>query len=293
MQGHQLKNKVAVITGGAGGIGRLVARYFLDEGASTVVADIDRRALAVVSKEFAGVYRGKFAAVKTDVTRKADVARLAVAVRKKFGPADILVNASAVQKPIGPVKDTDERAWQSTLVTNVMGTVICCKHFLPSMISRRSGKIINFSGGGATFPRVNFSAYACSKAAIVRFTEILAEEVGPYGIEVNAVSPGPVYTGMLEDIIRAGKKSGASDLTAALNIKKMRRKDAYSGKSAALLSVFLASGRSDGITGKLISAVWDDWNNLPGRMAALAKSDLYTLRRVDGVNIKEAGRGRR
>jgi 3-oxoacyl-[acyl-carrier protein] reductase len=292
MPEKKLKNKVAVITGGAGGIGRLTARYFLDEGASVVVVDIDSAALAAARKYFVGD-KAAFAAIKADVSSESAVASVLSKVRRRFGPVDILLNAAAVQTPIGPVKDTDIRRWENTLRTNVMGTVICAKAVLPSMMSRRGGRIINFSGGGATFPRVNFSAYACSKAAIVRFTEILAQEVRPFNICVNAVSPGPVYTGMMKDIIKAVAKSGRLDYIGAKRIKSARSSAEYSGRSTAELAVFLASEESDGISGKLISAVWDNRKELLRRRTELKKSSLYTLRRVDGVNIKETSRRRK
>ena len=154
------------------------------------------------------------------------------------------------------------------------------------MISNKKGKIINFSGGGATFPRPNFSAYASSKAAIVRFTETIAEETKKYGIDINAVSPGSVYTKMIKEIIHAGKQSGKMDLDEAVKIKKS---GGVSPEWPAKLSLFLASDASNGITGKLISAVWDNWNDFkkPENVLKIKKSSLYTLRRVDGLKIIE------
>ncbi len=162
--------------------------------------------------------------------------------------------------------------------TNIVGTMLCCKHVLPIMIENKKGKIINFSGGGATFPRINFSAYATSKAAIVRFTETVAEEVKKYGIDINAISPGSVYTKMIKEIIQAGKKSGESDLEGAIRIKN---EGGDSPELPSKLCMFLASKESDGITGKLLSAVWDSVEDIKRSKSSM----LFTLRRVDGKKI--------
>ena len=145
------------------------------------------------------------------------------------------------------------------------------------MIKAGSGKIINMSGGGATSPRANFTAYGVSKAALVRFTETLAEELKPHNIQVNAIAPGAVRTQMTEEIVIAGQLAGSRELQQAQGIL---REGGDSAENAAELAVFLASAESDGITGRLISAVWDDWRHLGEHSEEIAASDLYTLRRV-------------
>lgn len=272
-----LKNKVAVITGGAGGIGKAIADAFIREGAKVVVADINY-------SELKSLKNNKIIKVKTDISKISDVKNLVGKTVKIFGTVDILVNAAGIQQPIGSLAETPAVDWLKNINTNIGGTMLCCKFVLPAMLSKMKGKIINFSGGGATFPRVNFSAYASSKAAIVRFTETVAEEVKEFGIDINAISPGSVYTNMLEEIILAGTKAGRHDLDGAIKIKK---EGGTSAEAAADLSVFLASDLSDGITGKLISAVWDDWKNFGKNISQMRNSSLYTLRRVDGKKIIE------
>ena len=161
---------------------------------------------------------------------------------------------------------------------NLFGTVLMCKAFLPHMRAAKYGKIVNLSGGGATAPMPRISAYAASKAAVVRFTETLAEETRGAGIDVNAVAPGALNTRFMDDLVAAGPdKVGASYYA-----KMVKTRDAGGTPldKGAGLSVFLASAASDGITGRLISAVWDDWANLGGRREELAASDIYTLRRI-------------
>lgn len=280
----KLKNKVAIITGGAGGIGKIIVKSFLKEGARVVIAEINGTALKTTLYELKSFKKNRVSGIKTDISNAKQVKRLINSTAAKYGTVDILVNIAGIQGPIGRLTEVQDEYLIKNIHTNVIGTMLCCKYVLPVMISKKKGKIINFSGGGATFPRVNFSAYASSKAAIVRFTETIAQEVKGSGIDINAISPGSVYTRMLEEIIQAGEKSGKSDLSTAI---KIRNEGGTSPKLAADLSVFLASNASNGITGKVISAVWDNWKNFRKNLARIKNSSLFTLRRVDGKKIIE------
>ncbi len=150
------------------------------------------------------------------------------------------------------------------------------------MIKQKHGKIINFSGGGSTSPRPNFTAYACAKTAVVRFTETLALEVLPYGIDINAISPGVVATSMMQEIISSGRKAGELEISIA---KKALEQGATDPAIPAQLIVYLASEKSNGLTGRLISAVWDDWKKFDSSIGEITESSLYTLRRIDGRNF--------
>jgi NAD(P)-dependent dehydrogenase (short-subunit alcohol dehydrogenase family) len=144
------------------------------------------------------------------------------------------------------------------------------------MIHQGGGKVINLSGGGATSPRPYFSAYAASKSAVVRLTETLAEELKPFNIQVNAIAPGAVYTKMTREILAAGSAAGERALAEARRVQEEKT----TPKAAAKLALFLASPESGGLTGRLISAVWDDWRSLPSRLEEVMVSELYTLRRI-------------
>jgi len=200
----------------------------------------------------------------------------------KFGSIDILVNAGGIQGPIGPFVDINFEDWLKNIDINLMGTILCCKSVLPTMMSRKKGKIINFSGGGATFSRPNFSAYSVAKAGVVRFTEILADELRPFNIQVNAISPGVIKTGMIDEIIKAGPDRGGPDYQ---QMKSMKEADFDSPELAAELVCFLASDKSNWLTGKVISAIWDPWRNWREKGQAELDKDLYVLRRVDGKNF--------
>jgi len=204
-----------------------------------------------------------------------------------FGRVDVLVNNAGVQPPIGPLWQNDADEWMRAVAVNLFGPMLCIKAVLPGMMERQRGKILNLSGGGATSPRPNFSAYAASKAALVRLTETLAEELGPYNIQVNALAPGAINTRMLNEVLAAGERAGA-ELTQA---QRRAEKGGNSIELAAQLAVFLASADSDGLTGKLVAAPYDDWQSWDAaRIAAINESPWYTLRRIDPFTVNHVRR---
>ena len=146
------------------------------------------------------------------------------------------------------------------------------------MRQQRYGKIIALSGGGATAPLPRISAYAASKAAVVRFIETLALEVADDGIDMNSIAPGALNTRLLDQVLDAGPDVVGTDYFARMVREKERGGTPL--ETGAELVRFLASAASDGITGRLISAVWDDWRHMLDLRDRLATSDVYTLRRI-------------
>lgn len=271
-----MKNKVAIITGGARGIGRAVAATFVDKGAQVVIVSRTAEEIEQAAKQLTDKH-GEAIGIVADVSEWASVEDVVKETLTVFKTVDVLVNCAGVQKPIGPFVHNDIDEWVENIHINLIGTVFCCKAVLPIMIEKRKGKIINFSGGGATSSRPNFSAYACAKTAVVRFTEVLADEVKQYNVQVNAIAPGAVNTRMLDEVLQAGALAG-DELADA---KRRAQKRGASPELAAELAVWLASDRSDELTGRLISALWDTWRDMDeDEMRAVADTDKYTLRRV-------------
>ena len=161
---------------------------------------------------------------------------------------------------------------------NLLGSILTARALLPHFRTNHYGKIIQLSGGGATAPLPFVSAYAASKAGIVRFMESLAGEVKDHGIDVNSIAPGALNTRLLDEVLEAGpEKVGKSFYERSL---KQKSEGGTPLEKGAELAVFLASSASDGLTGKLISAVWDPWENFNEHMQDLQNTDIYTLRRI-------------
>jgi 3-oxoacyl-[acyl-carrier protein] reductase len=271
-----LKDKVAVITGGGRGIGRAVAAAFVENGACVTIVSRTASDIDETSKFLRGK-GGRVIGVVADVSKRDAVENVVQKTISGFNTVDVLVNCAGIQKPIGPFVDNDIDLWIESIHVNLLGTVICCKAVLPIMLKKQKGVIINFSGGGATSSRPNFSAYACSKTAVVRFTEVLADELKKYNVRVNAVAPGAVNTRMLDEVLEAGGLAGDE-----LNEAKIRaQKGGVSPDLAAQLAVFLASDKSEGLTGRLISAVWDNWREFDADIIRrIGETNKYTLRRI-------------
>jgi 3-oxoacyl-[acyl-carrier protein] reductase len=213
-----------------------------------------------------------------DVSSESDVRMLAETAEREMGGADILVANAGVYGPKGAIDKVDWDEWREAIRINLDGTVLCCRMFLPILRRSKRGKILLLSGGGATKPLPNLSAYAASKAAVVRFGDTLAEELRADGIDVNSIAPGALNTRLLDEVLAAGPdKVGQEFYNASL---KQQASGGTSLENGAELSVYLASDASNGITGKLISAVWDPWREFADHAEDLRNTDIYTLRRV-------------
>ena len=270
----ELKNRRALVTGGGRGIGRAIAMALASEGADLALLARTASQIETVAGEIVAA-GGTAIAATADLAQPAQVADAVQRVQHSWGGgADILVNNAGVLGPIGLTSDVDPTAWMETVNINLGGCVLCTHHVLPGMIGRQYGKIINLSGGGSVSPRPRFSAYGASKAAIVRFTETLAEEVAGHGIDVNAIAPGAINTDMLQEIIDAGEAAGAEEAEA----RQLASDGSDDVGRAAALAVYLASPRSDGLSGRLLSAVWDRWEEID--IPAVMASESYTVRRL-------------
>jgi len=273
----KFNGEVAIITGGCRGIGKSLAESFAAEGAQVVIASQNKDVLAQTAREL-GVD-----CLKTDVTKIEEAKQLVEYTMSRYGKIDILINAAGMQVPVGPLQDVSAEAWVKTVELNLIGTMLCCKFSLPSMISNKKGKIVNFGGGGAITPRPNFSAYASSKAGVIRFTETLAEEVKEFNIDVNVIHPGSVNTQMNKDVLAAGSEmAGEAEYKNAL---KVQSGNTISMADVQEFVIFLSSNDSEGITGRTLYNQWDDWRNLTKE--SLQSSSLYTLRRIDGRSYHE------
>jgi NAD(P)-dependent dehydrogenase (short-subunit alcohol dehydrogenase family) len=270
-----LENKVCLVAGASGKIGACLARRFYDEGARLALTYHVRRPEQLCSGSEDEHSRLEF--YQLDITDWAQVKQVTNRVQNDFSQLDVLVNCTGTVGPIGPLETLDIREWVRAIEINLIGSVNLARAVLPVMKERGRGKILFFSGGGAAYGRPYFTSYSSSKAALVRFTESLGQELKSNNIQVNAIAPGAVNSRMWDDM-RAAADSGGSKLLEEL--KQMEESGGESPERAAGLAVFLASDRSAGLTGRLFSAIWDDWEHLENQVDKIATSDIFTLRRI-------------
>ncbi len=269
----ELQDRRALVTGGGRGIGRDIALALAAAGADVAVLARTRDEVERVAAEIAAT-GSRSLALTADQANPQAVDSAVACIDAAWGGVDILVNNAGVLGPVGRSHEVDPEAWLETLRINAGGCFLCCRAVLPGMIARGHGRIINLSGGGAVSPRPRFSAYGASKAAIVRFTETLAEEVAEHGVQVNAISPGAVNTRMTEQAAAAGARAGAESEAASRQLDE----GGASGQHAAELVVYLASPRSKGLTGRMLAVGWDNWERMD--VQQIMKTQLYTVRRL-------------
>jgi NAD(P)-dependent dehydrogenase (short-subunit alcohol dehydrogenase family) len=276
-----LAGKVALITGANRGLGLEIARAYLAAGADVALGARDEALLAREAGLLVTAHPGRRVLQRAlDVRSEESCLAFVAGCIESFGHVDVLVNNAGIYGPFGSIDTIDIREWMDAIEINLLGSVMMCRAVLPHMKARGRGAIIQVSGGGATNPLANITAYAASKAAVVRFAESLALEVAGHGIDVNSIAPGALNTRLLDDVIAAGpEKVGAYFYQRSL---QQREQGGVPLGKGADLAVFLATDEARGITGRLISAVWDRYSDWPEHLDELRDSDLYTLRRITG-----------
>jgi len=277
----KLKNKIALVTGSTRGFGYAVAQKFVEEGASVIIhgRNKDEIRMAIDALMPKKITDGQtIIGFQVDLSTYNGAHILIDRAMGAFGRIDVLVNNAGMYGAKGSADTVNIDDWISTIELNLISVFKLCHYTIPYMKENRYGKIINLSGGGATTPLPNLSAYATSKAAVVRLTETLAVECKDYHIDINAIAPGALNTRLLDEILEAGESVVGKPF-----YEKALKQKASGGTPLELganLCAFLASEESDGITGKLISAQWDKWKEFPLYKDELMDSDIYTLKRI-------------
>jgi NAD(P)-dependent dehydrogenase (short-subunit alcohol dehydrogenase family) len=275
----QLTGRNAIITGASQGLGKAIAEHFIRAGANVLLCARSQSELSRTQTELGALApEQKILARVCDVSDESQVNATVDYALREFGSVDVLVANAGIYGPMGPTETVDLQEWRRALDINLFGVLLPARALIPHFKAKKSGKIVVISGGGATNPLPNISAYAASKAAVVRLMETLAEELKPFHIDVNAIAPGALATRLVDEVIAAGpEKVGAAFYEKN---SQWKEKGATPLDLGASLAVQLASAASDGITGKLISAQWDPWRDLQKYRDDLAKSDIYCLRRI-------------
>jgi NAD(P)-dependent dehydrogenase (short-subunit alcohol dehydrogenase family) len=275
----KLKNLNALITGGSQGLGKVIAEFFLREGANVAICSRGEKELIGTRDELAQKFPAQKVLAKTcDVSNETQVNELVAFALRELGSLQALVLNAGIYGPMGATESVDLNEWKRALDINLFGVLLPSRAVIPHFKKNGHGKIIVLSGGGATNPLPNISSYAASKAAVVRLMETLAEELKSFRVDVNAIAPGALATRLVDEVLAAGaEKVGAAFFEKN---KSWKEKGAVPLELGANLAVYLASAESDGITGKLISAQWDPWRDLQKHRDELMKSDIYCLRRI-------------
>jgi NAD(P)-dependent dehydrogenase (short-subunit alcohol dehydrogenase family) len=262
-----------VVTGSSSGIGRALVLRLMGHGHQVWgVARSDQ-------SELGGKHKEQFRSSRCDVAQWDQMERTEREVAAAWAHVDGLVTCAGLQGEIGRAVASDPIRWSATVRANLDGTfnAIRAFHGLLARAPRRA-KVACFSGGGATRPRARFSAYGAAKTAVVRLVETIAEEEQSTALDINAVAPGAILTRLTEELIALGPAVvGEVEYQAALKQKKAG--DAPLERALDLVE-WLLSPQSDGISGRLLSAPWDPWRELPRHSGPLSASDVYTLRRI-------------
>ena len=271
----RLDGRAALITGGGRGIGQAIARAYAAEGAKLALAartDAELQETAAVIRE---QYGAEVITVLTDVTNRAQVENAVAQTLNRYGVIDVMVNNAGNTGQIGPLWTLDPDRWANTISVHVLGAYYGCRAAIPPMLERGSGRIVNMSGVGGP----NDTSYDAAKTAIVNLTENLSVELAGTGVTVNAISPGSIHTRMWEEVRDMAYEAG--DMEMYEKGVQVTSGGGASIERAAQLAVMLGSDQCGALSGRLIRAALDTFEEIPANIDAIMASDAYLLRRVD------------
>lgn len=235
----RLQDKVAVITGGAGGIGKVTAKRFLDEGASVVLVDLSEDVLAEAKKELGD----KVLTIQADVSKEKDVKNYVAKTVEQFGKIDIFFNNAGIEGKVAPITEQKVEDFDQVLAVNVRGVFLGLQNVIPVMTKQKSGSIINTSSVAGLSGSPGVSPYITSKHAVVGLTKAAAVESAASGIRVNSIHPSPVNTRMMRSL-ESGMGIDEATLAKTIPLGRYGESD-----EIASLVLFLASDESKFITG--------------------------------------------
>ena len=273
------KNKNVIITGGTVGFGKALAEKFLGEGANISICSRNEQQLFDTQSELLSKFPNRIILVKKcDVSIEKDVKEFIAYSLDTFKMIHVLILNAGVYGPMGPIETVSLDEWRKSIDINLFGVLLPCRELIPHFKQNKYGKIIVLSGGGATNPMPNLSSYATAKAAVVRLVETLSKELLSYNVDINTIAPGAMSTRMMQQVIDAGPEIVGDEFFK--KNQNWKQNGATSMELGTNLAIYLSTADSNGVTGKLISAQWDDWKNFGNHLNDLQNSDIYTIRRI-------------
>ncbi len=272
---RRLEGRVALITGGGRGIGRAIALAYAAEGAKLALAARTAAELKGTSDIARARHGTEVLTIVADVSCRQQIDSMVARTLERFGSIDVLVNNAGNLGPMGRLWENDSDEWTRTIGIHLFGTYYGCKAAIPHMLKRGSGRIVNLAGVGGP----NVTAYDAAKTAIVNLTENLALELADTSITVNAMSPGSIHTRMWEK---------TRDIALAIGDTAMYHQGVQvtSGQGASIeraaeLAVFLGSDSCGKLSGRLVRAVTDKFEDFPSHIDRIMSSEAYLIRRVE------------
>jgi NAD(P)-dependent dehydrogenase (short-subunit alcohol dehydrogenase family) len=267
--------KSVLITGANGFLGQNLSKMFQDRGFSLILIarkfDKDFKELLQTNCNNSTIVDF----FSCDLLNEVELEKTLKIIKERYQSLNLLINNAAIQDPIDNIENIDINEWKKNIELNLNVPVRLCSSMISLLKKNSFSSIINISGGGASGPRQEFGAYAASKTAMVRFTEIIALELEKYNIHVNAIAPGVMPSKMMHDIINNSKVNDSEKKTANKSLN-----ESFDINEVLDLFYFLGSVESNGISGRLISAKWDNWKHWSLNIKEIIEKDLYTLRRI-------------
>jgi len=269
-----------VISGGGSGIGAAMAETLSLEGHSVIICGRRINKLEEVVEKNANI-----SLFQCDVSNEKEVLEFERFYSEQHDHLDVLINGAGLLGAIGPFDQTDSNLWKTTLDINIFGTYLITKHFIPLLLKSKVKKIIIFSGGGAFNSFPNYSAYAVSKAAVVRFSETIANELATKDVQVNCIAPGFVATEIHDATLSTSKELVGDHYEFT---KDKLTKGSVPMEVVVNCVKFLISDKSNGLSGKTISASFDKWGSeeFQSSIELINNSDLFTMRRINLINLE-------
>lgn len=271
-----------IILGATGFIGTILSKHLANAGHELILVGTRKEALSHLKSDIYDL-SGNFVRTIEISENNFDMYTFCRELQDYENKIDFYINTIGTQPPLGNFIDLHFEEWFQNFEVNFKLNARLLQFFVRNFVNRGAGSAIVFSGGGSSNSRPQFSAYASGKTALVRLVEIVAQESFPFGVKINAIAPGVMPSKMQKEILANQSILHNSEVNKA---KESLNSEFYDTKKIIDLIDFLISDKSEGVSGKLISAEWDNWSDWPNWIDELKNSELYTLRRKTPKDLK-------